>query len=41
MASSKDLVTGLAFEEIPYGKISEEEKQKIKNRYVTVIEYRG
>ena len=24
-------------EEIPYGKISEEEKQKIKNRYVTVI----
>ena len=24
-------------EEIPYGKISEEEKQKIKNRYVTII----
>ena len=24
-------------EEVPYGKISEEEKQKIKNRYVTVI----
>ena len=24
-------------EEIPYGKISDEEKQKIKNRYVTVI----
>ena len=24
-------------EEIPYGKISEEEKQRIKNRYVTVI----
>ena len=24
-------------EEIPYGKISEEEKQKVKNRYVTVI----